>query len=99
MLHLKGENFKNLIREGSYLIDFYAEWCGPCKMLSPILEELDSKTSIIKIDVDMHPDLAMEYGIMSVPTLLYIKNGKTLKQTTGFQSKEMLEENIEELLK
>lgn len=99
MIHLKEENFKDLISNGSHLVDFYAEWCGPCKMLGPILEEIDNKTNIIKIDVDMHPEIAMEYSIMSVPTLLYIKDGKILKQTTGFQSKEMLEENIEELLK
>jgi thioredoxin 1 len=99
MLHLNSENFKEIINKGGHLVDFYAEWCGPCKMLAPVLEEIDNKVSIIKVDVDMHPDLAMEYGIMSVPTIVYIKDGKILKQTTGFQSKEMLEQNIEELLK
>jgi thioredoxin 1 len=99
MLHLNSENFKEIINKGGHLVDFYAEWCGPCKMLAPVFEEIDNKVSIIKVDVDMHPDLAMEYGIMSVPTIVYIKDGKILKQTTGFQSKEMLEQNIEELLK
>lgn len=97
MIHLENEDFNQLISKGNYLVDFYTEWCGPCKMIAPILEELQNKIKIIKVDVDAHPELAMNYGIMSVPTLLYIKDGQVIKQTSGFQSKEMIEKNIKEL--
>lgn len=99
MIHLENENLNQMISKGNYLIDFYTEWCGPCKMIAPVLEELKDKIKIIKVDVDIHPELAMDYGIMSVPTLLYIKNGNVAMQTSGFQSKEMIEKNIEELNK
>ncbi len=99
MIHLENEDLNQMISKGNYLVDFYAEWCGPCKMIAPVLEELKDKIKIIKVDVDIHPDLAMNYGIMSVPTLLYIKDGNVVMQTSGFQSKEMIEKNIEELNK
>ncbi len=99
MIHLENEDLKTLIKEGIHIVDFHAEWCGPCKMIGPILDEFGDRISIIKVDVDTHQELTMEYGIMSIPTLLYIKNGNIVKQTLGFQSKEMIEKNIEELKK
>ena len=79
------------------IIDFYADWCGPCKMMSPIIDEiageLQEKAKVGKINVDENQDLAMEYGIMSIPTLIIFKQGKEVKRLLGVRSKsELLEE-------
>ena len=97
MIHLEKEDFNELISNGFHLVDFYAEWCGPCKMLSPILEEMADNVDIIKVNVDEHEDLAREYGVMSIPTLIFFKDGNILKEEVGFHSKEELEEIIKEL--
>ncbi len=97
MLHLEKENFNEIISKGTNLVDFYAEWCGPCKMLMPILEELDEKINIIKVNVDEHEDLAREYGIMSIPTLIFFKDGDIKKEIVGFKSKEELENIIDNI--
>ena len=60
------------------IVDFYASWCGPCKMLMPVLEEIESEVSIIKINVDIHPDIASDYKVMSIPTLFYVKDGESV---------------------
>ncbi len=93
LIHLKDENFHDLISKGSHLVDFYADWCGPCKMLAPILEEIDS-IDIIKVNTDEHPTLAQEYQVMSIPTLIYFKDGKLLFKQIGFQTKETIENSI-----
>ena len=94
MKHLEqNENFNDLIKSGTHLVDFYAEWCGPCKMLAPVLEEIEG-VNVIKVDVDIHMDLAREYGVMSVPTLLYVKDGVVKNKTIGYISKEEIEENL-----
>lgn len=91
MKHLeKNEDLKSLVSKGIHLVDFYAEWCGPCKMLAPVLEEIDS-IDIIKVNVDLHSDLAREYGVMSVPTLVFIKDGKVVLKDVGFKDKEQIE--------
>ena len=69
MIHLEKEDFNELIKEGLHLVDFYAEWCGPCKMMMPVLESIEDKIDIIKVNIDEHEDLAKEYRIMSIPTL------------------------------
>ncbi len=97
MKKLENEDLKDLIKEGVHIVDFYAEWCGPCKMLMPILEDISNNVSIIKVDVDAHGDIAQEYGIMNVPTLLFVKDGKVKSKSSGFQSKEMILKNIEDL--
>ena len=80
------------------LVDFFAEWCAPCKMLAPILEklatELDGKVSVVKIDIDKDTDLATKYGITAVPTLIAFKNGEAVNKTTGLQSLESLKSII-----
>lgn len=89
----KLENFKDLIKENITLVDFWAPWCGPCRMLSPILEEISiEKTDIkiVKVNVDDNAAIAKEYGVMSIPTLLLFKDGKLEKQTVGFMQKEDL---------
>lgn len=86
--HLKQEdNFIDLISKGLHLVDFYAEWCGPCKMLAPVLESLED-IDIIKINTDEYPEIARQYGVMSIPTLAYIKDGKTVTKEIGFRTKE-----------
>ena len=86
-----GEDLEKL--EGLYLIDFYADWCGPCKMMSPILEQLKD-INIIKINVDETEELAKKYKVMSIPNMFLLKDGKVEKQLIGFHSKEDLEQEI-----
>ena len=73
------------------LVDFWATWCGPCKMMAPVLEDISGEyegtLSVGKLDVDQNPATAQEFGIMSVPTMILFKNGKPLKQIVGFRSK------------
>lgn len=92
ILHVTSENFDKEVmnNEGTVLVDFHATWCGPCKMLSPILEQVataEPSLSICKIDIDQSPELAQKYGIMSVPTLMVVKAGEVVKSVPGVQSK------------
>lgn len=95
--YLEKNNFNELVKEGYHLVDFYAEWCGPCKMMGPVLESIEDKIDIIKIDVDKFPDLAQEYRVMSIPDLMIFKDGEKILESVGFQSKEDLEEVISHL--
>ncbi len=97
MLHLEKENFKELIKEGVHLVDFYAEWCGPCKMMGPVLEGIEDKIDIIKVNIDEHEDLASEYRIMSIPTLIFFKDGEIVNELVGFTSEDELLEIINDL--
>jgi thioredoxin 1 len=76
------------------LVDFTAVWCGPCKMLDPVVKQLaeqwDGKVKVMKLDVDDHPQLAMEYQVMGVPTLMLFKNGQPVERVTGYQPKDRL---------
>lgn len=82
-----------LTKEGNVLVDFYGEWCGPCKMLDPILDEVSNETDIkvVKVDVDKFDVLAGEFGVMSVPSLKAFKDGVKVNEASGFQPKELLE--------
>ena len=92
IIHLEKDNFKELIKnEEKVLIDFFATWCGPCKMLSPILEKAESTIKVIKVDTDEFEDLARKYGVMSIPTLVLLEDGKEIKRNIGFIDKESLE--------
>lgn len=86
---LEKENFADIIKEGVWLVDFYAEWCGPCKMLGPVLESMDA--NILKVNVDEHKELATSYGVMSIPNICFFKDGELKRQEAGFRSKEELE--------
>ena len=92
IINLENEDFKEIIKEGLTLVDFHAQWCGPCKMITPVLEDLakEDETPIIKVDVDRHPEIAQEYGVMSVPTLILLKDGEVVLTKAGFQTKEMI---------
>lgn len=94
---LKDEKFGELVTKGIWLVDFYADWCGPCKMLAPILEEIDGDVDILKVNVDHHPELANEFKVMSIPTIVYFKDGSIVKRITGFQSKEAFIQDLAEI--
>lgn len=85
------ENLDQILKDNEkVLIDFYADWCGPCRMLSPIVEEIKKERSdvkVIKINVDENPQLAGSYGVRSIPTLVYIKDGKLVNQMIGVRPK------------
>lgn len=97
LIHLENENFNKIINSGLTLVDFYAEWCGPCKMIGPILEEIADETkniNIIKINIDEHSDIAKKYGVMSIPTLIMFKDGQEIDKSVGFMPKEDIIEFI-----
>lgn len=102
MLHVKSENFDTVVASGVVLVDFHADWCGPCKMITPILQELaeeyDGKVDIVKVNVDEESDLAQRFSVMSIPTLILFKDGQILGRKTGFVPKPKLEKFIEEAL-
>ncbi len=92
------QNFAQDTSEGLVLVDFWAPWCGPCKMIAPVLEELSEelgdKLKIAKLNVDDNQETAGKYGVMSIPTLLLMKDGNVVDQVIGFQPKEALEELV-----
>ena len=91
---LTKDNFEQEVLKSDIpvLVDFWAVWCGPCQMLAPTIEELakeyEGKVKVGKVNVDEEPELARQYGIMSIPTLIYFKDGQIAKQTMGVQPKE-----------
>ena len=94
IIHLTNENFKELIKEKT-LVDFFANWCGPCKMIAPELERAESNVKVVKVDVDEFEDLAKEYGVMSIPTLILFNEGKEIKRNIGFIDKERIEKFVD----
>lgn len=94
MLELMNEDFNEEIKEGLVLVDFYAVWCGPCKMMHPVLEQIsqeDTNIKIIKVNVDNHEDIAREYGIMSIPTLILFQNGVLVEKNVGYMPKDNID--------
>lgn len=103
MQNVTSENFESLVMQSSIpvLVDFYATWCGPCKMMMPVLEEVapnyEGKVLVVKVDVDQAPELAQMFGVTSIPTLVGIKNGEKLSQSAGAKNREGLITLLDEL--
>jgi thioredoxin 1 len=101
MLTLTDSNFKELVVDSTVpvLVDFWAEWCGPCKMLGPILEELandyDGRVKVGKLNIDDFPSVANDYGIRAIPTMLIFKGGEVAEQVVGLRSKRDLKANLD----
>lgn len=96
-------NFKTevLDHKGAVLVDFHAEWCGPCKLTSPIIEELSETTKdmkFVKVDVDANPEISSQYQVFSIPTFIIFKNGKVVSQFVGAMGKEGFEAEISKAL-
>lgn len=94
--------FESIIKEGYTLVDFFATWCGPCKMLGPVLEELDGEfpsVDFVKVDVDQDGDLAAQYNVMSVPTVFILKDSQVVAKTGGMQPKSQMKSFIENAIK
>ena len=94
-LHITKENFENEVLKSDrpVLLDFWASWCGPCRMVSPIIDEIAEETAdkkVCKINVDEQPELAQAFGVMSIPTLVVMKDGEVVGQSVGVKSKEAI---------
>ena len=100
--HITDAEFPTTVAQGVTLVDFWAPWCCPCKMIAPVLDELagelGGKAKIVKINVDDNPEVAGQYGIMSIPTLILFKDGKPMNKLVGGQPKPQLKAFIESAL-
>ena len=94
MIKYLDKDFDEEIKNKRVLVDFYADWCGPCRMMGSILENLDD-VEVLKVNVDNYPDLSQKYGVMSIPNLILFENGNPIKNHVGF----MNEEDLKDFLK
>lgn len=103
-MELTDQNFESEVLKSAtpVLVDFFAEWCGPCKMQAPIIEELEQefagKAKVLSLDVDANQQTASEFQVMSIPTLIFFKNGKAVERVMGLQRKDALVEKLNSLL-
>lgn len=96
MENVTEENFDEVINEGPVLVDFWAVWCGPCKMLAPTLEEIENQHGlrVVKVNVDEESELARQFRIMSIPTMILFKDGEAVKTVVGVKPKKQLEKEF-----
>ena len=95
--HIEKETeFYEIIAKDTCIVDFYADWCGPCKMLLPVLDEIDF-TDIIKINVDEYPEIAKKFGIMSIPTLVFFKDGLEQEREIGYRGIDEIKETFKSI--
>ncbi len=101
-IELNASNFNDTIKEGVTLVDFWAPWCGPCRMIAPVIEELaedfDGKAKICKVNTDEEQDIAIQYGIRSIPTILFFKDGQLVDQMIGAAGKQVLADKLNSIL-
>jgi len=99
---LTPENFEEVTSAGVSLVDFWAPWCGPCRMIAPVIEELaeefEGKANICKVNTDEQQDLAVKYGIRSIPTIIFMKDGEIVDQMVGASSKQAFADKINSLI-
>ena len=99
VVKLNHENFAEAVKSGRALIDFYADWCGPCRMMAPLLEAVAAEREdllVAKVNVDENAELASRFGVMSIPTLVVLEDGEEIKRIVGARPKEALLSEIEE---
>ena len=101
-VELNNSNFEEAVKEGVTMVDFWAPWCGPCRMIAPVVEELaedfEGKATIAKVNTDEEQDIAVKYGIRSIPSILFFKDGEVVDQMVGAASKDAFADKINALL-
>ncbi len=101
-IELSSSTFDDTIKEGVSLVDFWAPWCGPCRMIAPVIEEVaadfEGKAKICKVNTDEEQDIAVKFGIRSIPTILFFKDGEMVDQMVGAASKQAFEDKLNSLL-
>ncbi len=101
-IELTSANFEATVKEGVSLVDFWAPWCGPCRMIAPVIEELaeefEGKANICKVNTDEEQDIGVKYGIRSIPTIMFFKDGELVDQMVGAASKQAFADKLNSLL-
>jgi len=101
-IELNNDNFEQTTKEGVSLVDFWAPWCGPCRMIAPVIEELatefEGKANICKVNSDEEQDLAVKFGVRSIPTILFMKDGVVVDQMIGAASKQAFSDKLNSLI-
>ncbi|MBI4994164.1 thioredoxin [Candidatus Peregrinibacteria bacterium] len=101
MIHFTDQNFASETSKGLSVIDIYADWCGPCRMMAPFFEEVaksyEGKVKMGKMNVDESPQTPGKFGVTGIPTIIFLKDGKEIDRLVGFQSKEVLVQKVESL--